>query len=431
MILQTDFSHCWVALTFILLVGLTACEKAEIPIQALSTKPKKVFENASLFKSTPIGNSFEGKPWITHVNVVDLDQDGNDDILACEGQQSTVLWLKRDASGKFIERQLADEMNAPVHAETTDLDEDGDMDIIVSTMGEIFPNNDRIGSLIVLENDGTQQFKKRVLLENVARVTDARAGDFNGDGKLDIAVAQFGYDQGEIRWLENTGPWQYQSHILLDLSGGINVCLSDFDKNGGLDIIALLSQQWEEIYLFQNDGQGNFSSKIIFGSTNEEFNSSWINLCDLNQDGLEDVLYSNGDGYGPTTLPGPRPWHGVQWLENKGEGNFHYHHIGKLAGAYSPIGMDVDNDGAMDVVAVSSFNNWWDPNAVSMMWFRNEGNLQFSSHILAYEPTHLLSLAVGNFDDSGNKSIVSGAFHAYPPYDKLSRLMLWQPTATE
>ena len=419
------------ALALLVILGLTACKKAEIPIPAPTFKPKKVFENASLFSSTPIGNSFEGKPWISHVKVVDLDLDGKDDILACEGQHSTVLWLKWDAAGRFVERQLADKMNAPVHAETADLDDDGDLDILVSTMGEIFPNNDRIGSLIVLENDGSQQFKKRVLLENVARVTDARAGDFNGDGKLDIAVAQFGYDQGEIRWLENTGPWQYKSHILLDLSGGINVCLADFDQDGSLDIVALLSQQWEEIYLFQNDGRGNFRSKIIFGSTNEEFNSSWINLCDLNQDGLEDVLFSNGDGYGPTTLPGPRPWHGVQWLENRGEGKFQYHHIGKLPGAYSPIGMDVDKDGAMDVIAVSSFNDWWDANAVSMMWFRNEGDQEFSSHILAYEPTHLLSLAVGHFDDSGNPSIVSGAFHAYPPYDKLSRLMLWQRKQSE
>ncbi|MBC9890629.1 MAG: VCBS repeat-containing protein, partial [Opitutae bacterium] len=231
---------------------MAGCKKAEIPIPAPTFKPKKVFENASLFSST--------KPCISHVKVVDLDRDGKDDILACDGQQSTVLWLKKHAKGDFIERQLADEMNAPVHAETADLDDDGDLDILVSTMGEIFPNNDRIGSLIVLENDGSQQFKKRVLLENVARVTDARAGDFNGDGKLDIAMAQFGYDQGEIRWLENTGPWQYQSHILLDLSGGINVCLADFDQNGGLDIVALLSQQWEEIYLFRNDGRGNFRS---------------------------------------------------------------------------------------------------------------------------------------------------------------------------
>ena len=133
---------------------------------------------------------------------------------------------------------LASDLKSPVHAETADMDGDGDIDVLVSSMGFVFPNNDRIGFLYALENDGQQNFSIRPLLENVARVTDARAGDFNGDGHLDIAVAQFGYDQGEVRWMERTGPWQYESHKLLDLSGAINVCVADMDGDGSQDIVA-------------------------------------------------------------------------------------------------------------------------------------------------------------------------------------------------
>ena len=103
-----------------------------------------------------------------------------------------------------------------------------------------------------------------------------------------------------------------------------------------------------------------------------------------------------------------------------------YHHIGKLPGAYSPLGVDLDQDGAMDVLAVSSFNDWWQEKPTSMVWFKNDGSQQFETHILAHAPTHLLGLDIGHFDDSGKPSFVTGAFHAYPPYDKLSRLTLWQ-----
>ena len=48
-------------------------------------------------------------------------------------------------------------------------------------------------------------------LFDVTRVTDIRAGDFDGDGRLDLAVAQFGYDQGEINWLRNLGGWQFET----------------------------------------------------------------------------------------------------------------------------------------------------------------------------------------------------------------------------
>ena len=57
-----------------------------------------------------------------------------------------------------------------------------------------------------------------------------------------------------------------------------------------MDFVSLVSQEWEEIYVFENDGRGNFKSHLVWGSTNEDYGSSGIRLVDLNQDGSVDIL---------------------------------------------------------------------------------------------------------------------------------------------
>ena len=380
------------------------------------------------FTRESIGNPFEGKPWISHVNVVDLDHDGLKDILACDDKLNAVVWLRQTAPGKFTETTLMAGLPAPVHVEAVDLDGDGDLDLLVSCMGEVFPNNAKIGSIVILENDGHQNFTKHIIAEHVARVTDIRAGDFDGDGKLDLAVAQFGYDQGEINWYRNLGHWQFEAHNLLNLSGTINVCVADFNGDGTPDIAAVVSQQWEEIHLFENDGKGNFTNKILFGSTNEDFGSSGISVCDLNRDGRPDILYTNGDGFAFAD-PGKRPWHGVQWLENVGGGNFRYHRIGDLPGAYAPVGVDLDGTGVMDVVCTSGFNDWANPEAVSLVAFKNDGQMNFTPHVLARSPIQLITCAAGDLDGSGRPSLVTAGFYAYAPFDRMDRITLWRPKA--
>ncbi len=255
----------------------------------------------SYLKPTPIGSAVTAPPWIAHILPVDLDKDGRLDLVVCEARENKLLWLRQTASGTFEETILADNLKAPVHVDAADMDGDGDLDLIVSSMGVVFPDNDRIGTVYVLENDGHQHFTPHVVLENTSRVTDARAADINGDGKMDLVLAQFGYDQGEVSWLERTGPWQFSRHVMLDLSGAINVCVADLNGDGKPDVVALMSQQWEEIHYFENDGRGNFTRKRIWGSTNEDFGSSGISVCDLNRDGRPDILYTNGDGFGPAS----------------------------------------------------------------------------------------------------------------------------------
>lgn len=385
-------------------------------------------EDLEWFEPIHIGAEVGDRPWIAHVRAVDLDQDGLMDVLACEAKHHQVLWLRQVAPGTFVEKVIGSDMRAPVHVEAADMDGDGDLDVLVSSMSVVFPNNDKIGAIFILENLGNGEFHPRLIIENIDRVTDVRAADFDGDGKMDLAVGQFGYDQGEVRWMRRTGPWTFESQILLQLSGTVNIGVADFDQNGTLDIVALVSQQWEEIHLFSSVGRPDYRKSVIWGSTNEDYSLSGMSLCDINQDGRMDILFTNGDGFGPNAEPGPKPWHGVQYLQNMGHGRFNFQRVGNLGGAYSPVGVDLDLDGHIDIVALSAFNDWEKPNAISMAWFRNNGQGKFERRILAYYPTHLMTVDAADFDQLGGRPwLVTGGFHAYPPYDHQSRLLLWKP----
>jgi hypothetical protein len=378
-----------------------------------------------LFTSRPIGNSPRGeeRPQIAHVAVVDLDRDGINDVLVCDSSRNVLTWIRQSPRATFEETTLAG-VAAPAHVEAVDMDGDADLDLLVAALGFLFPNNNRVGSVIVLENDGQQKFAPHYVADRVARVADARAADFDGDGDLDISVAGFGYDDGETTWLENKGGWMFEPHVLQRLSGAINAIPFDANGDKAQDIVALISQEWEEIWAFVNDGKGRFAARLIWGSTNADFGSSWLTVVDMDRDGDGDLLYANGDAfeYAP---PNSRPWQGVQWLENRGDVRFEVRRLTDLQGATSPEALDLDGDGDLDVLLVTANNDWDNPQAPSLLWLENDGQMKFTMHGIAGSPTHLLTLAVGDLDGDGRHDAVTGGMHISRPYDRIGRITAW------
>ena len=380
------------------------------------------------FVSRAVGALPEGdeRPLVANVAVVDLDRDGLGDIVVCDALKGVVGWIRQAPRGVFTEQVVA-KIAAPAHAEAVDFDKDGDTDLLVGALGFLFPNNNRVGSVLVLENDGRQVFTTRTLVTGVARVADARASDLDGDGDLDVAVAGFGYDDGETSWLENRGGWTFEQHILQRLSGAINAVPSDIDGDTRPDIVSLVSQEWEEIWGFVNDGKGGFTPRMIWGSTNPDFGSSWLSMVDLDRDGDPDILYANGDAfeYAP---PNSRPWQGVQWLENKGNLQFELHRMVDLQGATSPEAVDLDGDADLDVLLVTANNNWDDPAAPSLLWLENDGAMRFTLRAIATSPTHLNTVATGDLDGDGKPDAATGGMHISRPYDRLGRVTAWFTT---
>jgi len=364
------------------------------------------------------------RPEISNVQVVDLDRDGLPDILVCDVIRSQVTWIRQSPRGVYTEMAVGGSIAAPAHVEALDFDRDNDLDLIVAGLGVLAPSNNRVGSVVILENTGGQRYLNHVVADRIARVADVQAGDLDGDGDLDLAVAGFGYDSGDTSWLENKGNWTFAQHVLLRLSGPINSIVADLNQDGHPDILSLVSQEWEEVWAFLNDGRGQFMPQMIWGSSNPDFGSSWMSVVDLDRDTDLDVLFSNGDAfdYAPANS---RPWHGVQWLENKGMMQFDFRRLADLPGASSPQAVDVDGDEDLDVVVVSAYNNWDDPSAVSLVWLENNGRLQFAMHRIASSPTHLITLATGDLDGDGTVDLVTGGMHISRPYDRLSRVTVW------
>ncbi|HKE83496.1 MAG TPA: VCBS repeat-containing protein [Vicinamibacterales bacterium] len=406
--------------------SVLACSAPSPPTE---TKPAGAASTTSaLFRSQPIGDRprKDERPQISHVTMVDLDRDGLMDVLACDALRNVLVWIRQSPKGTFTEQTIAG-VAAPAHVEAVDFDADGDLDLVVAALGFLFPNNNRVGSVIVFENDGQQQFTSHYIADRVARVADARAADLDGDGDLDVSVAGFGYDDGETSWLENKGEWKFEQHVLQRLSGGINALPVDLNADKAPDIVALISQEWEEIWAFVNNRRGGFTPRMLWGSTNPDYGSSWITIVDLDRDGDPDILYANGDAfeYAP---PNSRPWQGIQWLENTSNLKFVFHRIIDLQGATSPQAADLDGDGDLDVLIVTSNNDWDNPRAPSLLWLENDGHQTFTAHPIASSPTHLLTVAIGDLDGNGTPDAVTGGMHISRPYDRIGRITAWFAT---
>ncbi len=396
---------------------------------ASQTMESVLGEPLDWYQPAPVGDSFTEPPRISYVQAVDLDRDQRLDILVCDCVANRVSWLRQQDNGEFSEQSILDEVPAPARLECVDIDGDQDLDLIVAVLGKLFPSDEKVGALIALENDGQMNFQPHVLLQDVARISDVRSGDMDADGDLDLVVTQFGYYEGQIQWLENLGPWEFDGHVLQSLPGGIHGVVADLNNDSALDIVALISQEFEKIDVFYGDGQGGFEESNIYEADNPDFGSSGISVSDLDQDGDMDIVYTNGDAF-DYSPPRPWPWHGVQWLENRGEGAFKYHRLADFGGAVNAKAVDVDRDGHVDILAASAFNAWDNPESQSLLLLRNTGSMQFEIHGLGNAPSHIQALDVADLNGDGNFELVTGGMHIFEPYDRVERLAIWSRRLT-
>lgn len=377
------------------------------------------------FTKKTIGPEPIGHPRITNVQITSLNSEGRTGVLVCDAGRNAVLYYLEttSGSGQWTEQVIVSDVLAPAHATVVDIDADGDQDVLVSVLGNIEPDDGVIGRLLLMEFDaGT--YKETVLLDDVRRVADAQPGDFDQDGDLDLAVAVFGYNRGQVLWLENLGERKFMEHELLSGPGIIHVPVADFDGDGDLDIAAGVTQDEEELWGFENTGKGQFTARKLWFTHNFDLGSAGLLASDIDGDGDEDMILPAGDNLEDFD-PFPQPYHGCYLFENSGGWQFTMKRIADLGGTYGAATGDIDGDGDKDIALVSMANVWDEPERASLVWLENEGENKFRTWQVDSAPTHLVTVAIGDLNGDKANDIIAGGLHIRGPYNRLGRVTGW------
>ena len=405
--------------TWLLLPGLPSLGQAPEIFSGGTSYPASEIS----FTRANVGPDPVGLPLITNVQIIDFDGDGTNNILGCDSDRGIVSLFKQKGDNQWQEEVLLQDLAAPGHVTVVDIDGDGDLDLIVSILGNLLPDDRVIGRVELYERQG-DKYIRHVILDDVRRVADVQPGDFDGDGDLDLAVAVFGYSRGSVLWLENRGNLKFRDHELLNAPGTIHVPVADYDGDGDLDIAAIVTQDEEELWGFENLGEGKFKKRRLWMTINLDLGGAGLIHADLDQDGDQDLILPAGDNLEDLDAY-PQPYHGCLWFENKGNWEFEMQRISNLGGTYAADVGDLDGDGDLDVVLVSMTNDWYDPKTASVVWLENDGKQNFKTWQVDSNPIHLVTVAVSDLNGDGRDDIVAGGLNLRKPYQRIGRISAW------
>jgi hypothetical protein len=303
----------------------------------------------------------------TSFEMMDYDSDGDLDVITSDwkgwiekhGENGTVSVLTNLRSGIFGTYKQYPTGNSPRGVFAKDIDGDGDMEIATANY---------FGSTVsILRNDGLGQFTEKhheypIGLEPYAVVME----DFDGDGRMDGASA----DEANFRivLMESDGKGGFTSDRFLYDIGAYPFSLrtGDIDGDGDIDLFTSNYFQGSTTLMF-NDGSGNFGSMFNnYRTISIEPNMPYDSLVeDFNGDGVKDLVTVNrGDTLDPTST--------ITVMINAGDYLFEEmvtYNVGKEP--TSAVAFDIDGDGDLDIATTNTGDD-----TVSIMI--NNGNGAFS-----------------------------------------------------
>ncbi|KAA3607871.1 MAG: VCBS repeat-containing protein [Planctomycetota bacterium] len=395
-------------------------------------------QNPPSWTSHLLGDSANDPLW---VHVADVNSDGKLDVLVCWAASARLSWFESDGGHPpaFTEH-LISPVAASVRAATTvDLDRDGDLDVIASESGgnrivwyensgsdppfwtgrtidpnasnprqilAVDPNADgdvdlvaAVGDQVVLyHNNGSQPpaWTEEVLASGWTNCTSVAATDIDRDGDLDLFATSLGLDS--VYWLENMGAGNWlPSQIFDQADGARSLAVGDVTGNGVVDLI-VGSQLDDSVRWLQFDaGSKTGWQDHLIGNGSDELTS--VNLGDFDGDGLLDVAaVSQADDK-------------LVWFENLRDHRAAAFHqaVPVPASVIEPEDLevaDLDQDGDLDFAVVSFGDD-------QLSWFENLGGkpLQWQQHSIDTQVEGARAVVIHDLDRDGDLDLITGAFH--------------------
>ena len=284
---------------------------------------------------------------------VDLDGDGDLDLLAAVRvgyYDDKVIWIENLGSGAYSgERPILETVDVIQTVTASDLDGDGDEDVIYSVLktpdGDIVAWRKNLGG-------GSFGEEQLIVAQDGGDWWEVLAADLDGDGDADV-IAGSAYDHG-VLWFENLGGSLASGRTITDsFSDSHPLQFADLDGDGDLDFIPGYTRDGR-VPWFENAGGGSFAAR-----TGDRHPSACRMAASIRStsmgDGDEDIIVLS-------SFQNP-----IGWLENQGGGRFADWRtiVGRDDGVRRLGAWDMDGDGDLDLVGYSNYNR--------LAWYRNQG----------------------------------------------------------
>ncbi len=249
----------------------------------------------------------------------------------------------------------------PSDIAVADIDRDGDLDLLVT--------NRSGDSFTILYNDGLGGFgnKREIALPEDRHAPVAiAADDFNGDGRIDIAVGILSevdsmtnefIDPGVFIYLADSQENYSETFYSLNGAPGLLIPI-DLDKNGSIDIamanlgylryasIFNITVEDAGLDLLFNEGDGTFPNNHHFET---DGSISPIEFLDIDKDGDMDVVATNQGGLNAMT--GQIEGYNITIMQNDGQNVFQIdQELTCSTFPFSCVARDFDGDGNIDVI---------------------------------------------------------------------------------
>jgi len=252
------------------------------------------------------------------VAIGDFNGDGKLDLAL--GSQNNVSVLLGNGDGTFQTAQNFATGGYSASLAVGDFNGDGKLDLAVANL--YVTNNADTGNVVVLlgNGDGTFQTAQNYALGNLFPGSVA-VGDFNGDGKLDVAVADTEFTHGTVSVLLGNGDGTFQAAQNFAAGGDAeSLAVGDFNGDGKLDLATVnnfsITGVGSQVGVLLGNGDGTFQAAQNFPTgTFRVFDGSAltsVKVGDFNGDGKADLAVANANSSSPS----------VRILLGNGDGTF-------------------------------------------------------------------------------------------------------------